>query len=134
MARIKEFKDYYKILNISDSANQEEIKKSFRKLALELHPDHNPNNPYSEEVFKEITEAYGVLSDPKKKWNTIVSEPIISQDGVPLGFNIPKKIFSPVCFKVKMLVICLKNSTANLVVRVSDRETIFLKRFFLVGL
>ena len=67
MARIKEFKDYYKILNISDSANQEEIKKSFRKLALELHPDHNPNNPRSEEIFKEITEAYGVLSDPKKK-------------------------------------------------------------------
>ncbi len=67
MARIKEFKDYYKILNISDSANQEEIKKSFRKLALELHPDHNPNDPRSEEIFKEITEAYGVLSDPKKK-------------------------------------------------------------------
>jgi len=67
MARIKEFKDYYKILNISDSANQEEIKKSFRKLALELHPDHNPNDPRSEEIFKEITEAYGVLSDTKKK-------------------------------------------------------------------
>ena len=67
MTRIKEFKDYYKILNISDSANQEEIKKSFRKLALELHPDHNPNDLRSEEIFKEITEAYGVLSDPKKK-------------------------------------------------------------------
>ena len=67
MAQIKEFKDYYKILHISDSANQEEIKKSFRKLALELHPDHNPNDPRSEEIFKEITEAYGVLSDPKKK-------------------------------------------------------------------
>ena len=67
MARIKEFKDYYKILHLSDSANQEEIKKSFRKLALELHPDHNPNDPESENKFKEITEAYGVLSDPKKK-------------------------------------------------------------------
>ena len=67
MARTKEFKDYYKILNISDSANQEAIKKSYRKLALELHPDHNPNDPASEDKFKEITEAYGVLSDPKKK-------------------------------------------------------------------
>ncbi|MBC8282637.1 MAG: J domain-containing protein [Nitrospinae bacterium] len=67
MARIKEFKDYYKILNVSDFANQEEIKKSFRKLALELHPDHNPNDPTSEDKFKEVTEAYGVLSDPSKK-------------------------------------------------------------------
>ena len=67
MARTKEFKDYYKILDVSDSANQEDIKKSYRKLALELHPDHNPNDPTSESKFKEITEAYGVLSDPNKK-------------------------------------------------------------------
>ncbi len=67
MARTKEFKDYYKILNIADSANQEDIKKSYRKLALELHPDHNPSDPTSEDKFKEVTEAYGVLSDPKKK-------------------------------------------------------------------
>ena len=67
MARTKEFKDYYKILDVSDSANQEDIKKSYRKLALELHPDHNPNDPASESKFKEITEAYGVLSDPNKK-------------------------------------------------------------------
>ena len=67
MARTKEFKDYYKILDVSDSANQEDIKKSYRKLALELHPDHNPNDPASEDKFKEITEAYGVLSDPTKK-------------------------------------------------------------------
>ena len=67
MARTKEFKDYYKILDVSDSANQEDIKKSYRKLALELHPDHNPNDPASENKFKEITEAYGVLSDPTKK-------------------------------------------------------------------
>ena len=67
MARTKEFKDYYKILNVADSANQEEIKKSYRKLALELHPDHNPSDPTSEDKFKGITEAYGVLSDPQKK-------------------------------------------------------------------
>ena len=67
MARTKEFKDYYKILNVPDTANQEDIKKSYRKLALELHPDHNPNDPASENKFKEITEAYGVLSDINKK-------------------------------------------------------------------
>ena len=67
MARIKEFKDYYKILNVTESATQEDIKKSFRKLALELHPDHNPDDPGSEEKFKDVTEAYGVLSDSQKK-------------------------------------------------------------------
>ena len=67
MARIKEFKDYYKILNVAESATQEEIKKSFRKLALELHPDHNPDDSGSEEKFKDVTEAYGVLSDSHKK-------------------------------------------------------------------
>jgi len=66
--RPKEFKDYYSILKIpTDCSSQEEIKKSFRKLALELHPDHNPDDSESEERFKEVTEAYGVLSDPLKK-------------------------------------------------------------------
>ena len=65
--RTKEFKDYYSILKVSQDSSQEEIKKSFRQLALELHPDHNPNEPESEEKFKEVTEAYGVLSDPLKK-------------------------------------------------------------------
>ena len=64
----KEFKDYYAILKVTHgSSSEEEIKKSFRKLALELHPDHNPNDPQSEERFKNVTEAYGVLSDPLKK-------------------------------------------------------------------
>ncbi|MBT5763706.1 MAG: J domain-containing protein [Nitrospina sp.] len=65
--RTKVFKDYYSILKVSQSSSQEEIKKSFRQLALELHPDHNPDDPESEERFKEVTEAYGVLSDPLKK-------------------------------------------------------------------
>jgi DnaJ-class molecular chaperone len=65
--RPKEFKDYYSILKVSQNSTQEELKKSFRQLALELHPDHNPNDPESEERFKEVTEAYGVLSDPLKK-------------------------------------------------------------------
>ncbi len=65
--RTKEFKDYYSLLKVSQNSSLEEIKKSYRKLALELHPDHNPNDLQSEERFKEVTEAYGVLSDPLKK-------------------------------------------------------------------
>ena len=66
--RPKVFKDYYSILKVApDCSSHEEIKKSFRKLALELHPDHNPNEPEREERFKEVTEAYGVLSDPLKR-------------------------------------------------------------------
>ena len=63
----KEFKDYYAILKVSQDSSLEEIKKSFRNLALKLHPDHNPDDSESEEKFKEVTEAYGVLSDPVKK-------------------------------------------------------------------
>ena len=62
-----QYKDYYKILNINENALDGEIKKSYRKLALEHHPDHNKNAPDSEEKFKQITEAYGVLIDPLKR-------------------------------------------------------------------
>ena len=65
--RQKEFKDYYRILSITEAASPAEIKKAYRKLALEHHPDHNRGDAQSEEKFKEITEAYGVLIDPKKK-------------------------------------------------------------------
>ncbi|GJL79831.1 MAG: molecular chaperone DnaJ [Nitrospinaceae bacterium] len=65
--RTKEFKDYYKILNVQEIATDVEIKKAYRKLALENHPDHHPDDPKSEDRFKEITEAYGVLIDPAKR-------------------------------------------------------------------
>ncbi len=61
------FKDYYAILGVSKTASPEEIKKNFRKLALKYHPDRNPDNKEAEARFKEISEAYEVLSDPDKR-------------------------------------------------------------------
>ena len=60
-------KDYYQILGVSKSASKEEIKKSYRKLALKYHPDQNKGDKAAEAKFKAISEAYAVLSDAKKK-------------------------------------------------------------------
>ena len=60
-------KDYYQILGLNKSASAAEIKKAYRKLALEHHPDRNKGDKASEEKFKEVTKAYEVLSDPNKK-------------------------------------------------------------------
>lgn len=60
-------KDYYKTLGINRAANEDEIKKAFRKLAKQYHPDANPDNPQAEARFKEVNEAYEVLSDPQKR-------------------------------------------------------------------
>ena len=60
-------KDYYKTLGISETSTQEEIKKVYRKLALQYHPDKNPGDKKAETKFKEISGAYYVLSDPKRR-------------------------------------------------------------------
>jgi len=60
-------RDYYKILGVNKSASNEVIKKAYRKLAMKYHPDRNKDNKAAEERFKEISEAYAVLSDPEKK-------------------------------------------------------------------
>ncbi len=62
-----DFKDYYGILGVNKTATDDEIKKTFRKLALKYHPDRNPGDKAAEERFKAISEAYEVLSDPEKR-------------------------------------------------------------------
>lgn len=59
--------DYYKTLGVDKSASADELKKAYRKLAVKYHPDRNPGDATAEEKFKEINEAYAVLSDPQKK-------------------------------------------------------------------
>lgn len=60
-------KDYYNILNVNKDCNDEDIKKSYRKLALQFHPDKNPGNDEACEKFKEVSEAYSILSNPEKR-------------------------------------------------------------------
>jgi molecular chaperone DnaJ len=60
-------RDYYEILGVQRGATEQEIKSAYRKLALQFHPDRNPNNPDAEEKFKECSEAYAVLADSEKR-------------------------------------------------------------------
>src|SRR5687767_11996478 len=62
-------RDYYEILGLPRGASADEIKKAHRRLVRQYHPDANKNNPQAEEKFKEVQEAYDVLSDPQKRAN-----------------------------------------------------------------
>lgn len=81
-----EFKDYYKILGVSKTASEDEIRKSFRKLARQYHPDVAGNKAGAEDKFKEINEAYEVLSDPEKRRKYDTLGPNWKQGG---GFQPP---------------------------------------------
>ena len=60
-------RDYYEVLGVSRTVTEVELKSAYRKLALQYHPDRNPNNPDAEEKFKEVSEAYAVLADSEKR-------------------------------------------------------------------
>ena len=85
-------KDYYDVLGVSKSASGEEIKRAYRKLAMKYHPDKNPNRKEAEERFKEINEAYAVLSDKEKRkqYDTFGAEGFrqrFSQEDIFRGFD-----------------------------------------------
>ena len=86
-----DYKDYYKILGVGRKAEEQEIKKAYRKLAMKFHPDRNAGDKDAEEKFKEINEAYQVLSDPQKRSRYDQLDDSFSNwqkaGGVPDGFN-----------------------------------------------
>lgn len=85
-----EYKDYYTTLGVDRKASEDEIKRAYRKLALQYHPDRNPGDKKAEEKFKEINEAYQVLSDPAKRSRYDQLGDSYSrwqQRGAPGGFN-----------------------------------------------
>lgn len=80
-------KDYYSILGVSQDASQDEIKKAFRRLARESHPDANPDDPTAEARFREVAEAYEVLSDPDRRRRFDHGETIDLSDLLMGGFD-----------------------------------------------
>jgi DnaJ-class molecular chaperone len=90
--------DYYKILNISENSSNDEIKKAYRKLSLQHHPDRNNGSIESETTFKKINEAYNTLSDPHKKRNYDLEKTI--KNGGMRNTNItPGDLFSEIIMK-----------------------------------
>jgi molecular chaperone DnaJ len=90
-------RDYYEILGVSRTASADEIKRSYRKLAVKYHPDKNPNDPHAEEKFKELGEAYDVLADDQKRAAyDRYGHAAFAQGGRGGGFHDPFDIFREV--------------------------------------
>jgi preprotein translocase subunit Sec63 len=81
--------DYYKILGINRDANEQEIKKAYRSLVLVCHPDRNPDDREAEEKFKEVTEAYEVLSNREKR--VCFYSPIFTRQIRSIAWILPAK-------------------------------------------
>ena len=86
-------KDYYKILNVERNSNEDEIKASYRKLALKYHPDKNQGNPEAVEKFKELSEAYSVIGDKDKRKQYDVMGSVDDNFGTEDPFNVFNNIF-----------------------------------------
>jgi molecular chaperone DnaJ len=80
-------KDFYRELGVSSDASADEIKKAYRKLARELHPDANPGDTKAEARFKSVSEAYGVLNDPAKRKQYDEARRLFAGGGFPGGFG-----------------------------------------------
>ena len=81
-------KDFYKVLGVSKTASADEIKKKYRQLERDLHPDQNKGDATKEERFKEVSEAYDILSDAKKRAEYDEARSLFERGGIPRGgFN-----------------------------------------------
>ena len=95
-------RDYYEVLGVAKTATPEEIKKAYRTLGKKYHPDANPGDKEAEEKFKEVGEAYAVLSDPDKRrqydqfGHSALEEPEEALISVPWTFPICSEICSAV--------------------------------------
>ena len=86
-------RDYYEVLGVERGVGETELKKAYRKLALQFHPDRNPDDPEAESKFKEVSEAYSVLSDDEKR-NTYDRYGHAGLQGGGQGFTNVEDIFS----------------------------------------
>lgn len=88
-------RDYYEVMGVAKTANEEDIKKAYRKLAVQYHPDKNPDDKTAEEKFKELGEAYEILSDPQKRaaYDQMGHAAFDPRARAAQGFHDPRDIF-----------------------------------------